>query len=184
MSNQRPYKIISSEIAWSCPWYKVRQDKIGLPDGGEGEYNVVEKEPAVFVLPLTAEGEIVLIHVYRHTIDGWSWEVPAGSIKVGQTPEEAAEAELREEIGGTAEKLTLLGQFHTANGICNELAHLFVAEGVTLGETDHEPLEVITVHRKSAAEVRQMMQDGLLTDALSVLAILMAHDLIDRHVGE
>lgn len=171
---KRPYEITQSQIVWSCPWYQVRQDKIRLPDGRTGEYNVVEKAPAVFVLPITTAGEIVLIRVYRHTTDTWCWELPAGSVKEGQTFAESAVAELREEIGGTAETLTLIGEFATANGFCNERTQVFVAEGVTLGETDHEPLEVMTIHCKSAAEVQEMVLTGQMEDGFSALTILLA----------
>ena len=100
---RRPYEIVSSKIDWSCPWYKVRKDDIRLPDGQAAEYNVIDKGDAAIIVPLTADLEVVLIRVYRHTIDRWCWEVPAGSAKAGQDWLETATAELQEEIGGTAD---------------------------------------------------------------------------------
>ena len=121
MSQQkpRPYDIVASRIAWSCPWYEIRRDDVQLPDGRMGEYNVVQKGEAVVVVPLTPAGEVVLIEVYRHTTDRWCWEVPAGSVKPNQSAQEAVLAELKEEIGGESTKLTYLGQFYSMNGICN-----------------------------------------------------------------
>ncbi|MCP4421212.1 MAG: hypothetical protein GY805_31760 [Chloroflexi bacterium] len=64
----KPIKTKSSQIVWSCPWYAIRQDKILLPDGSQGVYNTVEKEAAVWILPVTLQGEIVLCYSYRYTV--------------------------------------------------------------------------------------------------------------------
>lgn len=174
-----PIRTLSSAIAWACPWYHIRQDKILLPDGSAGEYNVIVKEPAVWIVPVTAAGEIVLIRSYRHTVADWCWEVPAGSLKPGQSPEEAAREELHEEIGGTAAELTFITRFYTANGICNEESHLFLARGVSLTAPQHEPAEVIQVHPTPIPEVLRMARAGEITDGGSALAIL----LCEQHLG-
>lgn len=169
---KRPIKTLSTRIAWSCPWYAVRQDEILLPDGSQGVYNTVTKPTAVWILPVTQENEIVLCRSYRYTVDDWCWELPAGGVKPGQTLAEAALEELHEEVGGTCEELTHLGQFYTANGICDEVGHYFMATGVTLGATAHEPAEVIEVHCKPIAQVLQMAYAGQITDAPSALVLL------------
>lgn len=149
-----------------------------LPDGRPAVYNVVEKPDAVFVVPVTAEREIVLVYQYRYTVDDWCWEVPAGAVRPGQSLEEAARAELREEVGGTAGGLDYLGRFYAANGICSEVSHLFLATGVRLGETAHEAAEVMTVHRMPAVEVLRMARNGEITDGPSALALLRCADLL------
>lgn len=65
---KKPFQTLSSRTAWSCPWYRVRQDEIRLPDGQTAVYNVVEKPEAVWIIPVTADGEIVLIRTYRYTV--------------------------------------------------------------------------------------------------------------------
>lgn len=172
----RPFQTLSSRIAWACHWYRVRQDRILLPNGQEGEYNIVEKEPAVWVLPVTAEKDVVLIRSYRYTVDDWCWEIPAGGIKPDQTPEQAAKAELREEIGGSAEMWHFLGQSYIANGICNEVGHFYLATGVTLTEPQHEAAEVIEIHRVPIAEALRMARANEISDAPSALVILLAAD--------
>ena len=168
----KPFETKSSQIVWSCPWYKVRQDDIVLPNGQPAIYNVVEKPDAVFVVPVTAEGEIVLVYQYTYTVNDWCWEVPAGAVRPGQSLEEAARAELREEVGGTAGGLDYLGRFYAANGICSEVSHLFLATGVRLGETAHEAAEVMTVHQKPIGEVLAMAGNGQISDGPSALALL------------
>ncbi len=64
----KPYQTTSSKMAWSCPWYSVRQDGIITPDGKPGQYNTIVVNPAVWVIPVTAVGEIVMIRTYRYTV--------------------------------------------------------------------------------------------------------------------
>ena len=170
------FKTLSQKIVWACPWYSVRQDEILLPDGRPGIYNVVQKEAAVWVLPVTTEKQIVLIRSYRYAVDDWCWEIPAGSLKAGQKPDEAARAELAEEVGGQAQQLDYLGQSYMANGICDEIGHFFLATGVTLGQPDHEAAEVIEVHLKSIPEVLKMARANEINDAPSELVILLCID--------
>jgi ADP-ribose pyrophosphatase len=171
---KKPIGTVSSSIAWSCPWYNIRQDEILLPDGSSGTYNIVQKAPSVWIVPVTADGKIVLLRQYRYTVDDWCWEVPAGSVKHGQTPWQAAITELREETGGFSRRWTAVGPLYTANGICNEVGHIFVAHDVKLQQPAHEPAEVIKIHLKPAAEALQMAQENQINDGLSALALLLS----------
>lgn len=172
----RPFQTVTSRIVWTCPWYRVRQDAILTPDGRPGEYNVIEKADAVWIVPVTAEGQIVMVYQYRYTIDEWCWEVPAGSLEEGQTAEEAARLELQQEVGGVAQQLSYIGRFYLANGICNEAGHIFLATGVTLGETRHEPAEAMSVHRMTVATALAMARAGQISDGPSALALLLCAD--------
>lgn len=176
----RPFRTLRSEIAWECPWYRVRRDEITLPDGKPGVYNVIEKTDAVWVLPVTRAGLVPLLWQYRYTVDDWCWEIPAGGAKPGQTAEEAAREELREEVGGRAETLDYIGRFYLANGICNEVGHVFFAADVELGETAHEAAEVMEVHLKPAAEVLAMARRGDISDGPTALAVLLCADRLAR----
>lgn len=177
---KKPYQTLSSRIAWSSPWYRIRQDEIITPDGQPGVYNVVEKAAAVWIVPVLADGRLVLIKNYRYTVDDWCLEIPAGSVKPNQTLAEAASAELREEIGGTAQNLTYINQFYTANGICNEVGHIFLATGVTLGKTNHEATEVIELHITSIAQALHLARTLQMSDAPSALALLICEELLKK----
>ncbi len=183
MKKPSPFKTTSSRTAWSCPWYSVRQDEIITPDGRPGIYNTVIKADAVWIIPVTPSGEIVMIYNYRYTIDDWCWEVPAGSVKPGQTLEEAAREELLEEVGGTAVSLQKIGQFYSANGICNEVSHYYLATDVTLGKTHHEPAEVMDVHLIPIDEALRMAHAGEISDGTAVLALLLCESRL-REIGE
>lgn len=174
MKNDHPITRIDSRRAWDCPWYGVRQDRIRLPNGIEGVYNVLELPDAVWIVPVTTAGEIVLLYNYRYPLQKWGWEVPSGSLSAGEDPLEAAQRELREEAGGTTDQWRFLMRVSAMNGIGTEYANLFVATGVELGETAHEITEVMTVHTFPAEEVLRMARAGEINDAMSTLAILLA----------
>ena len=173
-----PIQTVSSRIAWSCPWYNVRQDKIILPDGSKGEFNVVQHDGAVWIVPVTVDGEIVLLKHYRYTVDDWCWEIPAGGLKPGKTMNETAFEELEEEIGGHAGNLEYIGQFYTSNGISNEVAHIFLATDVVLGEPRHEPAEVMEVQSMPIKSVMEMARGNEIADGPSALALLLCEKTI------
>ena len=102
--------------------------------------------------------------------------MPAGGLKPGKSLEETAMEELREEVGGTAGELEYFGRFYTANGICNEVAHIFIASGVTLGQAAHEPAEVMEVAVKSIAEMLRMAQANEISDGPTALALLLCQE--------
>lgn len=172
----RPFQTLTSRIAWSCPWYRVRQDGIITPDGRPGVYNVIEKSDAVWIVPVTSDGHVAMVYQFRYTIDEWCWEVPAGSVKPGQSIEEAAREELREEVGGIADNLDYFGRFFLANGICNEVGHIYLATGVILGEAQHEATEVMSIHRIPIAEALHMVRTGQITDGPTALALLLCFE--------
>lgn len=171
-----PIQTINSQIVWSSPWYSVRQDDIKLPNGQMGVYNVVQHPGAVWVIPITDSGDIVLVYHYRYTVNDWCLEVPAGGLKPGLSLEETALEELREEVGGKARHLEYAGNFYTANGICNEVAHIFIATGVELGETNHEPAEIMEVRQMSIDDVLQLAHANEISDGPTALALLLCED--------
>lgn len=175
-NEQSPIQAVSSRIAWTSKWYHVREDKVLLPDGSQGVFNIVEHSGAVWIIPVTRNCDIVLLRHYRYSVDDWCWEIPAGGIKEGHSLEETALAELKEEVGGTANELHYIGQFYTSIGISNEIAHVFLALGVDLGESDHEPAEVIEIHRKPLDEVLDMAHRNEISDGPSALALMLCEE--------
>jgi ADP-ribose pyrophosphatase len=169
-----PIRTLSSQAAWSCRWYGVRKDMIELPDGSLGEYNVLELPDAVWVVPVTVEGEIVLLRHYRYPLRRWIWELPAGSLAPGEAPLNCAQRELLEETGGTAPDWQHLMTLSTMKGIGTEQAWLYCARGVLLGEAEPEAAEVMTVHRVPQAEALRMARAGEIEDAMGVLALLLS----------
>lgn len=99
-------------------------------------------------------------------------EVPAGGLFPGLPPEETARRELEEEIGGQAATVRYVGRFYTSNGISNEIAYVYLATGVELGETHREPTEDMELRLVPVAEAMRMARMGEITDGPSALALL------------
>ena len=173
-----PYTIRSSEIAWSCPWWKVRHDEITV-NGKNGDFFYVDNTPSIVVVPVTSDGEIIMIKQYRHPVKDWCWEVVAGSIEEGQSPEDAVRDELKEEIGGTAKDIVKVASFFNTNGSSNEQSLVFLATSVEIGDHDRNFMEIMEVHMKSIDEALNMAKNGEITDAVSALALLLCENKIN-----
>jgi ADP-ribose pyrophosphatase len=168
-------KTISSREVYRNPWTRVREDVIERSNGTRGIYGVVDKDPASIIIPLdvTVEGEFVyLIEQFRYTVGARHWEFPQGGWEVADVvPEELARGELKEETGLTAERMTLLSTLQIAYGVMNQIQHVFLAEGLTVGEAapDAEENDLV-VRRVSVDEFEAMVVDGTIVDNCSVAA--------------
>lgn len=164
---------LSSKYVLENPWYKVRQDKVIRPDGKEGTYNVVECGKSVFIVPVTADGKILLVKLFRYTTQHEGWEVPAGGIEQGEVSLSAAQRELQEETGCTSSSWKEVGVFDLMNGMTDATAHVFEARDLAVTEDNRQDEEGIT---KTAAftpeEVLRMIQEGQIVDALSIAALM------------
>ena len=170
--NNNPYTVRSSEIVWSCPWWKVRHDAITI-DGKDGDFYYVDNTPSIVVVPITTNNELVMIKQYRHPVRDWCWEVPAGSIEEAQSPEEAVKEELKEEVGGIAQNVERIASFYNTNGSSNEQSIVFLATGVELGDHNRNYMEVIDVELMPIEKALQMARNGEVTDAVSALALFL-----------
>jgi ADP-ribose pyrophosphatase len=107
--------------------------------------------------------------------------VPAGGISPRLSPEEVASRELLEEVGGTAAELHYVGQFYTSNGISSEVAYVFLATGVELGEAHREPTELMEMRLVPVEKALRMAREGEISDGPSALALLRCEPLL-RHL--
>ncbi len=160
------------------------KDELRARSGKTFTYTLIEKPDAVWIVPATRAGELVLINQYRYTVGTWCLEVPAGNIEPGHDAPTMAARELREEIGGVADTITLVSEVFTMNGIGNENAKVFLATGVVLLEPEHEDTELIELRRVSIPEGLHMARTGAIKDGISALAILMCEPLLKQIEAE
>jgi ADP-ribose pyrophosphatase len=172
------WETLDSRFLWQSRWYNLRQDRVRTQTGHEFTYTLVDHPGAVWVVPVTADGQVVLIRSYRYTVDDWCYEVPAGGLSPDLTPEEVARFELLEEVGGTAGELRYVGQFYTSNGISSEVAYVYLATGVQLGEAHPEPTELMEMRLVPVEEALRMAREGEIADGPSALALLWCEPLI------
>lgn len=154
--------------------FQVRRDRAIWPDGIERPYAFVEAGPVVIVVPVTVDGNVVLIRQFRYTIDEWVWEVPAGGSHdfAGDDLAELAARELHEEIGGKAERLEFIGPYRPGVGILDQLFHIYLATGVRIGENHPEPGENIEIHPTPIRRALEMVYADEIADEASGYALL------------
>jgi 8-oxo-dGTP pyrophosphatase MutT (NUDIX family) len=168
-------KTISSREVYRNPWTSVREDVIERANGQRGIYGVIDKDPASIIIPLekTPEGEFVyLIEQYRYTVGGRYSEFPQGGWEEAEVdPEELARGELREETGLSAKHMILLSTLQIAYGVMNQKHHVFLAEGLTLGEPEPDEEEHdLVLKRVTVPEFERMVLGGEIVDNCSVAA--------------
>lgn len=110
--------------------FSVSVESLTLPGGLPLEAEIVRHPGSVVLIPITPAGEVVLVRQYRPAIGRWAWELPAGSLKPGEDPAQAAGRECQEEIGLIPGSLEPLGGFYPTPGFCDEEMHYFRATGL------------------------------------------------------
>jgi ADP-ribose pyrophosphatase len=168
-----PFEVLRSDRIYDSDWVGLRRDVLRLRDGSEQEHHVVEIAEAVVVVPVLADGRIVLIGHYRHATRKTSWEVPAGRIGAGETPRGTAERELAEEAGFRAGRLIGLPGFYPTNGISAHYSHTFCAlDCVELASAAPEESEQILVRTHTRAQVEALLDAGRIEGGFSAIALM------------
>ena len=152
------------------------------PDGSPGVYGVVHfKNSAVGVLPVDGQGRVWLVGQYRYPLGQYSWEIPEGGGPGDEAPEETARRELREETGLVAGALERIAVAHLSNSVSDEVAYIFRATDLTPGPSEPEGTERLDVRLVDWDEARDMLRRGVITDSMTVIALL--HEAVRRAGG-
>jgi ADP-ribose pyrophosphatase len=150
-------------------------ERVRLPSGVETDLEMIRHPGAAAIVPLTARGEILMLHQFRHAVGGMIWEIPAGTLAPREEPLGCAHRELEEETGMRAAELVDLGYILPAPGYTDERIHLFLARGLTSATQKLDVDEVISEIRPvPVAEVLESIAAAELIDAKSVVAICRA----------
>lgn len=173
------YDVLSTRTAYQNPWTTVREDIIRRPDGKDGLYGVVERGEFVVILPLGESPDgptVTLIRQYRYPIHARLWELPMGmwEERPGVAPEIVAAGELQEETGLRAEKLTHGGMMFQGAGYSTQKGHVFLATGLTQGETAREATEDdLSCHVVSLRRFEEMIASNEITCMVTISAFAM-----------
>jgi ADP-ribose pyrophosphatase len=174
---ESPEGRLDSRRAYTGLRINVDVDTVRAPDGSTLTLEVVRHPGAAAVVPLLsdptgADPQVLLIRQYRYAASGPIWEVPAGVLEPGESPEECARRELREETGARAERIEHLTTIYTTPGFTDERIHLFLATGITPGEPRPMSDEFLVVEARPISRVLEMIRDRDVVDAKSVVALL------------
>ena len=163
----------SPQLLYQAQRFSVVRLEEPLADGTSRSREVVIHPGAVVVLPLLDDGRVVLIRNYRVAVGETLIELPAGTLEAGEDPQVAAQRELAEETGYRCRELQPLHAFYMSPGLLRERMHLFLATGLSEGDTAREPGEQIENLIVPWPEAVVMALDGRIQDAKTLTAILL-----------
>ena len=155
----------------------MEHSDVTTPGGSSGIYGVVRfKNRAVGILPIDDEDHTWLVGQYRYALDEYSWEMPAGGSPMDEDPEATAHRELLEETGLRAGRLTpLLAGVRLTNSVTDETAWCWLATELTMTEAEPEDTEDLQVRRLPVDEVIEMVMNGDINDAFTIMSFLRLH---------
>ena len=167
-NDDKKWQILASEYLFRRPWLTVRRDHVRLPNGAEiPEYYVLEYPDWINVIAITRDGRFLLERQYRHGLQWTGYELCAGVCEQGETPLQAAQRELYEETGYGKGIWTPFLTISANPGPMTNLCHTFLATDVEPVSTQHlEPSEDISLHLLTTDEVRGLLVDGHIRQAL------------------
>ncbi len=165
---------IESSTIYEGVILKLRRDRVRMPNGRETVREVVEHSNSVCMVPVDSEGRVVLVRQYRKATESALLEVPAGGIEEGESPEQAAQRELQEEVSQVAGTLRPLAGFWLAPGWCDEYMYTFLATNLSPATLEPDYDEMIDICRVSLSEAMELIETGVIQDAKSIAALLQA----------
>ncbi len=165
-------RVLESKRVFHGHIFDVRRDRVAEPGGVTTTRDFVVHSGSVVVVPVFADGRILLVRQYRHAVGQHLWELVAGRVEPGEKPLPAARRELEEETGYSARRFTRLLELFATPGFVNERLTVYAAEGLTPGAANPDADEEIAIKPFSVAALDKMMRSGKLCDAKSVAGIL------------
>lgn len=165
-------KILSSKIIYEGKAFGVRRDELIEPTGVRTVREVVTHPGSVVVLPVLADGRIVMVRQYRHACRQYLWELVAGRMERGESVKAGARRELLEETGYKAKKISVFLAFFPTPGFLEEKMYLLLAEGLTAGEAQPEEDEKLVVAAYTRKHLEKMLKSRKLRDAKTIAGLL------------
>lgn len=167
-------ELIETKTVFTGKVLKMRYDRVRLPNGREATREVVEHPGAVAVVPVTAEGKVVLVRQYRYPVKEVLLEIPAGKLDKGEEPEICAHRELEEETGFKAGRLEHLTTFYTGPGFTDEIMYLYLARDLTATAQRLDEDEFLAVSHYTEAEIKSLLAAKKINDAKTLIGLMMA----------
>jgi 8-oxo-dGTP pyrophosphatase MutT (NUDIX family) len=167
-----PWQTLGSRVVYRNRWIAVREDRVIRPDGAAGIYGVVEIPRSCGIVALREDGQVALVGQWRYVHGRYSVEIPTGGTEPGESPLDGARRELAEETGLTGGRWTGLGTVDNSNGVTTDVAHLFLARGLTSGPPAELGDERVELTWAPFAEAVRLVLAGEITESVSVAGLL------------
>ena len=154
--------------------FTVKRVNLSLPDGKARDYDLIDIQNAVTILPIDDESNVYFVNQYRIGAKKVLLELPAGKIEEEEDPLLTAHRELREEIGMSAHAWTRLGGFFMTPGYASEFMHCYLAQGLTPDALDPDADEFINLSRLPLGEVYRMIENQEIEDSKTLAVMMLA----------
>jgi len=168
----KPEKKVATQQIYQGRAVNVRVDTVEKASGIKTTREVVEHSDCIAVVALDEQGNMLLVRQFRHAVDRFLTEIPAGGIDPGEEPTDAVRRELQEEIGYFPRKIDKLGGFYATPGYGTEYLHCFLATDLVPARLVAEDTDDIELVRVSPDEIPQLIASGQICDAKSIAALL------------
>lgn len=166
------------EIVESAEVFKGRVFEITVDTVREGDKTyvreVVHHPGSAVIIPAFEDGTVALVRQYRHPAVRYLLEAPAGTLNIGERPEEAAARELEEELGYVAGKLTKVSEFFVSPGFLEEKMWVFLATEMFKTKQQLEEDEIMEVVRIPLSQALEMITSGEIEDAKTIIGLMLA----------
>ena len=173
-------KQLTSKPVFNGKILTVRLDTALLPNGNTAEREIVEHPGGVGVIPITENGEVLLVEQFRYSYGANVLEIPAGKRSVGEDPLFCGQRELKEETGASAKHFTYLGEVYPTPGYSTEIIHLYAATGLSFSEATPDEDEFLNLVKMPLSELVDKTVSGEIKDAKTQIAALKATRLIEN----
>jgi len=149
-------------------------EDVTLPNGSRTEMAMVRHPGSTAVVPLLDDHTVVMERQYRHAVGEYLLEIPAGTMEPGERPLDCARRELAEETGFKPTRMTELGLVHMLPAYSDEVIHVYIARGLKPTRQRLDNDEILEVVTYPFQQTINMIADGRISDALSIVSLLRA----------
>lgn len=161
-------KVIKDKLIYKGNFLEFRNLEVELPNGKESNRDIIRHPGACGIIAFLDDENIILVEQFRLALNKVLLEIPAGKLDKGESIEECAKRELREETGYIAGNIEYLGSIATAPGFCDEIIYLYKATNLTLGSKDEDEDEFTNVKIMNINEVKEKIKKGEIIDVKTV----------------
>jgi ADP-ribose pyrophosphatase len=171
-------KLLSSDVVYQGPLFRVTKDRLLEPSGKESTRDVVRHNGSVIILAVDSSKSkrdpwIVMERQYRHAANRFLWELPAGKLEPGEEPLNGAQRELEEETGYRAKKWKPLVEYFASPGFLGESMKVYLAEGLVSGDAHPEDDEDIELRLIKLSEILKQIEKGAIMDGKTISCVLL-----------
>lgn len=177
---QKDYNVVSSKTVYKGKIFSIREDEITLPNGKITKRDSLIHNGASAILPIDENGDIIFVNQYRHSVNDFVLEIPAGKLEQGEDPKQCAFRELEEEIGYKSNNFSFMFKTFIAVGYSSEVIYIYLAKDLHKTKQNLDDDEFLTIEKYTLDESLKMIEKGKILDSKTIAAILYYKGILNQ----